>query len=438
MGHHSAADLTAASGYQNFNPTASPDEASKFNGYQAAQISPGLSNQLAAQTTGAGPSLAQGQLQQGTQQNLAGQLAAQASQRGNQTAGQGMRNLGNQAAATNQQAAGQAAGTRAQEQMGAQSQLGQLATSQAGLNQQANQFNAQGQQNLAGLQQQQNEFQNQLGFNVQNAQNQADLSFAMANNNAGNQLTQSAMNSLSGAASSAAMAFAAHGKVIDMPMFADGGLVDQSGSAQSASQMEGLLRNLQAYHNFSPPQKFDESAPSASSSGGGAAGAGAALGGAAKGAMAPDSDYTGKSIGTASPNISPGQLSTPIDPAAYGGQMQLQSPELTQAAGGTGPSANLGLGEISPAYAKGGVLDGPTVLPTGKGPVVAGEAGREAVVPMGDKAAIVPVKGDGEPDEDRAKDPKIQALLRHPDFLAALKQATGSAVQAAMRGDKNE
>lgn len=424
MGHHSGADLAAAAGYQNFNPTASPDETNKFGGYQAAQINPGLMNQLAAQSVGGGPSLAQGQLQAGTQQNLAGQLAAQASQRGNQTAGQAMRNLGNQAAQTNQAAAGQAASQRAQEQLGAQGQLGQLSTSQAGMNQQAAQFGAQAQQNLAGLQQQQNEFQNQLGFNVQNASNQADLGFAMANNNAGNQMTSNLANSVSGAAQGAAMALAAHGKLIEMPAYADGGLVDQSGSAQSAQHMQDFLRSLSSYSNFSQPGHFDESAPGggqqAQSSG---AGVGQALGGLAKGLL-PGQDMGTMGMGNqggqaAANSISPGQLSTPIDPAAYGADMQLNSPALNAANTGYTPSASL-----MPAMAKGGVLDEPTVLPSGQGPILAGEAGKEAVVPMGDKAAIVPVDGDGDPDKDRASDPQIQALLRHPGFVDAVKHIT--------------
>ena len=424
MGHHSGLALADAAGYQGYNPTASPDETNKFNGYQSAQISPGLMNQLAAQTTGAGPSLAQGQLQQATQQNLAGQLAAQASQRGNQTAGQAARNLGNQAAATNQQAAAQSAQQRAQEQMSAQQGLGQLATSQAGLNQQASQFGAQAQQNLAGLQQQQNEFQNQLGFNVQNAQNQAALGFAMANNNAGNQLTNNLANSVSGAAQGAAMALAAHGKLVDMPAYADGGLVDQTGSNDSAQHMQNFLRSLDSYHQFSQPGKFDESAPGGGQQSQAAgAGAGQALGNLASGIFnSPDSSYVpGNQGGQGAANsISPGQLSTPIDPAAYGADMQLNSPELNAASGaGYTPSASL-----MPAMAKGGVLDKPTVLPSGEGPILAGEAGKEAVVPMGDKAAIVPVDKEGEPDEKRASDPEIQALLRHPGFVDAVKHIT--------------
>jgi hypothetical protein len=425
MGHHSAADLTSQSGYTNYQPIASPDETSKFGGMQAAQINPGLATTLQAQSTGQGPNLAGQQMQQSTQANLASQLAAQASQRGNQNPGEAARNLATNAAATNQQAAGQSAQLAGQQQLNAQSQLGQLDTSQAGLNQQANQYNSQAQQNLAGLQQQQNQFQNQLGYNVQNAQNSADLGFAMANNNAGNQLTQSLSSAGAGAITGAASALAAHGKVIDLPRFATGGVVDSG--AQSAGQMQDLLRNLAAYQNFDPPQKFSEAAPTIPNTPGFTPSGG-------KG-MPAGQDYTGKATGTESPNISPGQLSSPVDPNAA--TAQLQSPELNAANNGYQPSASL-----MPAMAKGGVLTKPTVLPTANGPVVAGEAGKEAIVPMGSKAAIVPVKGDGTADPKRAVDSNVQALLKHPDFLAALKQATGgmsdrmSALETAIKGKK--
>lgn len=132
--------------------------------YSAAQS--GLLSQLQAQANGAGPNLAGQQLQQGTQANIAAQMATAAGQRGNQNPGAAEYNLANQAAATRQQAAGQAAMAAGQQQLGAEGALGNLtgqgvnqAAQQASLNQQtalanqaaanqAGQFNAQGQQNF--------------------------------------------------------------------------------------------------------------------------------------------------------------------------------------------------------------------------------------------------------------------------------------------------
>jgi len=419
FGHRSGQYLVNQAGYQNYQPIESPDETSKFAGYQAAQVSPGLTQQLNGQLAGGTSSLAQNQLQQGTQANLAAQLAAQASQRGNQNPGQAMRNLQNNAAQTNQDAALQAAQVAGQQQQAAQGQLGQIGSQQANLNQQASQFGAQAQQNLAGLQQQQNQFQNQLGYNIQNSVNQADLGFAMANNNSGNQLTNSLATNLaggagggiSGAGSIATGAAMAKGGIISLPAYADGGMVD--GSQGSADQMRALLSSLEQGANFNQPTQFDTNPlpllkPQQQPQQQKAAPAG------------PTMDYTGASTGTASPNISPGTLSSPeaVDPNA--GNLALSTP-LTTAAGGYQPSASL-----IPAMAKGGVLNGPAVLPTNDGPILAGEAGKEAVVPMGDKAAIVPVKGDGEPDENRAKDPDIKALISHPDFIKALKDVVNS------------
>ena len=107
----------------------------------------GLAAALQAQAMGQGPSLAQSQLRQATDRNIAQSMAMAASQRG-ATAGQGLRQIAQQASAANQQAAQQSADLRMQEQMAARQQLGGvlasgreqdigLATSQAGLQQQA-------------------------------------------------------------------------------------------------------------------------------------------------------------------------------------------------------------------------------------------------------------------------------------------------------------
>lgn len=104
-----------------------------------------LAYQLQQQAAGKGPSLAQSQLRQGTDRNLAQAMAMAGSGRGNSALQ--MRQLGQQRAMIGQQAGQQAADLRMQEQMAAQQQLagvlsggrGQdigLATDQANLKQQ--------------------------------------------------------------------------------------------------------------------------------------------------------------------------------------------------------------------------------------------------------------------------------------------------------------
>ena len=92
---------------------------SDFRGQQQA-----LANQLALQAQGQGPSLAQGQLQQATDRNLAQALAMQATAGGDPAMAQ--RGLAMQRADLGQQAAMQATQTRMAEQMAAQQQLGGL------------------------------------------------------------------------------------------------------------------------------------------------------------------------------------------------------------------------------------------------------------------------------------------------------------------------
>lgn len=142
------------------NATAATINQKPQDQFRAQQMT--LATQLADQAAGNGPSLAQSQLRQGTQRNIAGAMAMAASQRGT-TAGAGMRQVANQAAQANQQAAAQAADLRMQEQMAARGQLAGvagaareqdigLATSQAGLQQQAALAN-QAAQNTGTLQQ---------------------------------------------------------------------------------------------------------------------------------------------------------------------------------------------------------------------------------------------------------------------------------------------
>ena len=158
-------------GYQQFTAQAAPalnqgaygpDQTTQAN---AANINMGQANtelgnqqslisQLQAQAQGSGPNLAGLQLQQATQQNLAGQLAMAASQRGNQNPGAAQSNLANEGAAANQAAAGQAAQLRAQQQLASQGALsgalGQVSSQQQGLAE--NQANLQQQANLQNAQ----------------------------------------------------------------------------------------------------------------------------------------------------------------------------------------------------------------------------------------------------------------------------------------------
>jgi hypothetical protein len=83
-----------------------------------------LTNQLMQQAQGQGPSIAQAQLQQGTDQNIAQQMAMASSARGGNV-GMAQRQAAMNAGQAQQQMAGQAGVLRLQEQQGAQQQLGQ-------------------------------------------------------------------------------------------------------------------------------------------------------------------------------------------------------------------------------------------------------------------------------------------------------------------------
>jgi len=105
------------------------------------------------------------------------------------------------------------------------------------------------------------------------------------------------------------------------------------------------------------------------------------------------------------------------------GQVDAQNSANTMGGGVIGSVINAG-GSLM-RMATGGIVDRPTLLGSSRGPVLTGEAGPEAVIPMGDQAAVVPVTPHGMPDGTRALDPNIRALLRHPDFVEAVRMATG-------------
>jgi hypothetical protein len=98
-----------------------------------------LAQMLADQAAGRGPSVAQQQLQQGTDKNIATQMAMAATMRGANQAG-ALRQLGYQQAGARQQMAGDAATLRLNEQNQAQNQLGQLLAGMRGADEQQARF----------------------------------------------------------------------------------------------------------------------------------------------------------------------------------------------------------------------------------------------------------------------------------------------------------
>lgn len=168
-------------GQGQYAQTASPITANTSNAPNGMQQDEGRSMQMALiqrlqdQANGVGPSLAQMQLQKGTDQNMANAMALGQSQRGAGQAGM-LKGIQGQQAGIAQGMAGDAAMLRLNEQMGANAQLGsQLGGMRgqdqgwAGMGMQNNQFNAsQGNQNNQFYAGQQNNMANS------NAQRQAD------------------------------------------------------------------------------------------------------------------------------------------------------------------------------------------------------------------------------------------------------------------------
>lgn len=207
-----AAQLGSASLYG--GATIDPTQQAQFRQGQL-----GLANQLWGQATGQGPSIADAQLRQASDRNMAQAMALGASQRGGARAG-ALRDIANQRASISQQLAADSGLLRLQEQQQAQGLLGNvlgagrgqdigLASAQAGLQQQAglanqaalNQFALQQgafnqQTNLAnqqaGLQQtamndQLVRFYTQAGMDLATAQQRArmDMQQMMVNQNLG-------------------------------------------------------------------------------------------------------------------------------------------------------------------------------------------------------------------------------------------------------------
>lgn len=146
-----------------------------------------LLQQLQNQAQGKGPSLAQMQLQQGTQANIKGAAALAATGR---TPGMSGYQAAQGATAANQQLAGQSAQQRLAEQYQAQAGLAGLTGQMANQQQQLGEFNAaQGQQNNqfnANQSQNQNQFFNQMMGSQQAQTNQylQNKDISRTNNNA--------------------------------------------------------------------------------------------------------------------------------------------------------------------------------------------------------------------------------------------------------------
>ncbi len=196
--HGTANQILAQNGYQPGAPlpqvsgtTYAPTAVNTTAAQPALNAESGLLTTLQAQAAGTGgPSLAQQQLQTGTNANLAGTLAA-ATATGNQNPGAAKEAAGRNLAAINAGAAGTAAATKASEQLAAEQGVGQeagtlagqdlgVATTNAGATNTASQFGAaQAQQagefNTGLTAEQQAQYQNELGMLTnlnQNAYNQ--------------------------------------------------------------------------------------------------------------------------------------------------------------------------------------------------------------------------------------------------------------------------
>lgn len=149
-----------SSGQMDMNGLAGAAPGSQFVGQEQNDQTRGMQmaliQQLQDQAAGKGPSLAQMQLQKGSEQNMSNAMALGASQRGAGAAGM-LKGIQGQQAGIAQGMAGDAAMLRLNEQMGARSQLGQQLGAVrgadagfAGMNMQNQQFNT-GQQNQMAM-----------------------------------------------------------------------------------------------------------------------------------------------------------------------------------------------------------------------------------------------------------------------------------------------
>lgn len=144
-------------------------------------------NQLQQVSQGQGPNPALAALANATGQNVAGQAALMAGQRGaSANAGLLARQIAQQGAGIQQQSAGQAAALQAQQQLGALGQMGGLANQQA-----AQQLQAQNAFNQAALQAQQQAISGVQGANQLGVQQQSNINQIQAQRESDINKTQS-------------------------------------------------------------------------------------------------------------------------------------------------------------------------------------------------------------------------------------------------------
>src|SRR5207253_1677438 len=187
----------AAQGYQGTQGRGPASmQAAQLDGSQQGQWrgqQMGLAQALAAQANGQGPSLAQGQLRQATDQGMNQAMALGASQRGDQASTQ-LRGIAMNQSALQGQANADSAQMAMQEQLGARNQLGQLLAggrgqdlAQAGQNasfqQGANQANLGASMQQRGLNDQLSQYYMSQGMDMSKAQQQAALQLQQLNAN---------------------------------------------------------------------------------------------------------------------------------------------------------------------------------------------------------------------------------------------------------------
>ena len=180
-------------GIQKFTPTGSPDVAGNFHGYTAQGVDPALMQQLALQSQGLGPSVANNAITQGASQ-AANANAALAGIRGNQNPGIATKSIANSLGNALQNTAGAAGTTRLGEMQGAQGALMGGSQFNAGQANTAAQYGANAAQNQAQFLEGQNEFQNTLNAGQQNELNNITSQLTLQNQANANSEMNSGLN----------------------------------------------------------------------------------------------------------------------------------------------------------------------------------------------------------------------------------------------------
>jgi hypothetical protein len=230
-----------------------------MGGFQAAQGGQqGLASLLMGQATGSAPSMAQAQLQQATQQNVANGMAMQAQTRGNNPAMAGY-NAAQQTGQANQQAAGQGVQAGIAERQGAMAQLGNVYGTMGGQSLQAGEAGQQGQLAQNQMNNQMTQYYMSQGMNAQEAQLQAQIAqqgilansynqtqgleagAAQQNATAGGSLAGGLLGA-AGSTGGSIMSALSHGGITGYPGMAFGGVsgfADAPGMSQSMGNPNG-------------------------------------------------------------------------------------------------------------------------------------------------------------------------------------------------------